>query len=357
MTRQRWLELGVVAGIMILLLALLLPAVHRAREEARKSSSKNNLKQIGLALHNYHETHQSFPPGGTIRGDGVAMHGWMMMIMPYLDASPYYNMVDSSLPWSSPENFPVCELSKPVYQIPETDMGLTSDGQGVTFYLGNSNLLHRNSSIALRDLKGGVAHNWFAGEVAGNFQPWAYPFNWRTLGTKLCDGPNSFGYPAWDGAIILLADGKVSYFSKQTSPEVLKRMAELPPVATSEQVKAPDHKFNIGDYYWESINLDSNPEGINQYIVKVLRDPSGRPLSMNVCFKFINRPGDLPEYKGKGAAFQFLAHISPETDVDSLLKSTVLVEETTPQQLEANVKLLQSLQGRLPQIEPGHQGI
>ncbi|WP_417392279.1 DUF1559 domain-containing protein [Gimesia sp.] len=350
MTRQRWLELGVVAGIFLLLLGLLLPAVHRAREEARRSSSKNNLKQIGLALHDYHATHLCFPPGGTIREDGLPMHSWMIMIMPFLDASPYYNMVDSSLPWNSPENFPVCELSKPVYQIPETDMGLTSDGQGVTFYLGNPNLMHRNSSIALRDLKGGVAHNWFAGEIAGNFQPWGYPFNWRPLGTKLCDGPNSFGHPAWDGVNILLADGKVSYFSEQTSPEVLKRMAELPPVATGELVKVPDHKFNIGDYNWESINLDSNPEGINQYIVKVLRDPSGRPLSMNVCFKFIQRPGDIPEneYKGMGAAFQFLAHISPETDIDSLLKSTVLVEETTPQQLTANVKMLQTLQKQLP---------
>ncbi|QDT91058.1 DUF1559 family PulG-like putative transporter [Gimesia algae] len=357
MTRQRWLELGVVAGIMILLLALLVPAVHRAREQARKSSSKNNLKQIGLALHNYHETFLCFPPGGTIREDGLAMQGWMIMLMPFLDASPYYNMVDSSLPWNSPENFPVCGLSKPVYQIPETDMGRTSAGHGVTFYLGNPNLLHRNSSIQLKQIRAEIAHNWLAGEVAGKYQPWAYPFNWRPLGTKLCDGPDSFGHSAWDGANILLTDGRVSYFSKQTSPEVLKRMAELPPDATGEQVHVPDRTFNIGDYYWESINLDSNPEGINQYIVKVLRDPSGRLLSMNVCFKFIVRPGETAEYKGKGAVFEFLAHISPKTDIASLLKSTILVEETTSQQMEANVKLLQSLQSRLPKIKPDHQGI
>ncbi|QDT77350.1 MULTISPECIES: DUF1559 domain-containing protein [Gimesia] len=349
MTRQRWLELGVVAGIIILLLALLLPAVHRAREEARRSSSKNNLKQIGLALHNYHETHQCFPPGGTIREDGLAMHGWMIMIMPFLDASPYYNMVDFSLPWSSPENFPVCEQPIPVYQIPETHMGRTSAGHGVTFYLGNPNLLHRNSSMKLKQIREGITHHWLAGEVAGKYQPWAYPFNWRPLGTKLCDGPDSYGHSSWDGAHILMADGSVTYLSDQTSPKMLKQMAEVPPVATRVQADIPDRTFKIGTYYWQSINLDSNPEGISQYIVKVLRNPSGRSLSMNVCFKVIVRPGETPEYKGKGAVFEFLAHISPETDIASLLKSTILVEETTPQQMEANVKLLQSLQKQLAQ--------
>ncbi|WP_298866437.1 DUF1559 domain-containing protein [uncultured Gimesia sp.] len=86
------IELLVVIAIIAILIALLLPAVQQAREAARRSTCKNNLKQLGLALHNYNETHTVFPPGMIGRCTTPNLNGsGLVMLLPFMDQGTLYN--------------------------------------------------------------------------------------------------------------------------------------------------------------------------------------------------------------------------------------------------------------------------
>lgn len=131
--KGRWrgftlIELLVVIAIIAILIALLLPAVQQAREAARRTQCKNNLKQLGIALHNYHDTHTAFPPLKIQSRDGAYASGpgapfgcpnwvrgtgmsWRTMILPYMEQSNLYNRLDFStmggngcFPGGNPEN-------------------------------------------------------------------------------------------------------------------------------------------------------------------------------------------------------------------------------------------------------------
>jgi len=97
------IELLVSIGVIAILIALLLPAVQAAREAARRTKCKNNLKQLGLALHNYHEVHKRLPVNS---GNGVVLGQWpwevgahrkgtpLTGLLPFLDEKPFYSQLD-----------------------------------------------------------------------------------------------------------------------------------------------------------------------------------------------------------------------------------------------------------------------
>ena len=92
--------LVVLAVLTVMAVRTRVPAIQRARESARPSLCKDHLKQIGLALYNYHDTFiTTFPPGYVMNVDGV-YHGWSweVMMQPYMDASPFYNSVAQAIP-------------------------------------------------------------------------------------------------------------------------------------------------------------------------------------------------------------------------------------------------------------------
>lgn len=100
------IELLVVIAIIAILIALLLPAVQQAREAARRTQCRNNLKQLGLALHNYLDAYTVFPPSGCISLSTTSQQPWSAQayILPYLDGSTIYNKINFSLGYHDPVN-------------------------------------------------------------------------------------------------------------------------------------------------------------------------------------------------------------------------------------------------------------
>jgi len=156
------IELLVVIAIIAVLVAILLPAVQQARESARRSQCQNNLKQFGIALHSYHETHGTFPPG-TVNGPASTnWWGWNAFVLPYLDQATTYNALqpDGATMPAATSN-PLFQKTYNVYRCP-SDPGNDINGYfgnySTSNYVANSAQFGGNTRTRIRDVLDGTSN-------------------------------------------------------------------------------------------------------------------------------------------------------------------------------------------------------
>ncbi|MEW4487270.1 DUF1559 domain-containing protein [Thalassoglobus sp. JC818] len=170
------IELMVVIAVIGLLIALLLPAVQSAREASRRTQCKSSLRQLALALHNYHDAHRVLPSGTINFGSSfrpVSGWGWGTMILPYVDQGALYSKVDFNTNNAVGANRDVIDTPLPFTLCP-SDAGPTtvvvrsSSGDGVKVgagnYLGVESMLSELSDVTFGDVTDGLSSSFMLGE-------------------------------------------------------------------------------------------------------------------------------------------------------------------------------------------------
>ena len=173
-----WRAAVIVLLILLCGCCLLLPAFQprSAREWARIAQCCNNLKQIGLALHNYHDDHGCFPPAYIADADGKPMHSWRVLILPYTEQRALYEQYDLSQPWDGPNNRKLAGQIPSVYQCPSSKVW--AGGRPATNHVavvGPKTVWPSAKATKLSDVSDEAANTIMLVEVANSDIHWMEP--------------------------------------------------------------------------------------------------------------------------------------------------------------------------------------
>jgi hypothetical protein len=207
-----------------ILIALLLPAVQAAREAARRMQASNHLKQLALAMHNYHDAYNALPPAVVTDDDGNSLYSGRVLLLPFMEQKALYDQFDKTQAWDSPANKALSETDILTFTDPSAANRLPGQtdflfvvGKGTLFDARGGNGWPATSMATILD---GTSNTMFMVEVKNSGIRWAEP---RDL-----DISQPMPLPAGNHPNVNLAvfyDGHTAAISKNTPPQVIRDLA------------------------------------------------------------------------------------------------------------------------------------
>ncbi len=240
--KSRWGHFSIYATMFFLLyFACILPVVLGAPEAGRRTQCKNNLKQIGLALHNYHDTYERFPS----HQSDQPPHSWRVDLLPFLgqgyrDEPPLktlHGTYDFAEKWNTGSNEKIAKTKLRVYQCPSDPFMTGVDGFPFTAYaalVGTETIWQPKESLRIRDITDGTSNTLLVVEACGQRIAWAEPKDVQLSVSELIMNAPGKELGRSEGALssfhtggiqALMGDGSVHYVSENMDKDVLKALS------------------------------------------------------------------------------------------------------------------------------------
>ncbi len=201
------------------LIALLLPAVQGARYAARTMSVSNNLKQIGIALHNYHSAHNQLPPAVVTNRAGDPTHSWRVTLLPFMEEQTRLDAWAVEEPWDSDSNSGLLDPLPLAYRslLDENPSGTVTHVMSVRHPQA---MIQANTAGSFQDVVDGLSNTIFAVYVQNRAVDWAAPQDISLPELQAEVAGASFSNPV----LLLMGDGSVIQITKPLSAEQVQAL-------------------------------------------------------------------------------------------------------------------------------------
>ena len=202
-----------------------LPWIGTPAYVARQSACSNYLKQIAVALHNYHDIYDSFPPAYIADENGRPMHSWRVLILPFMEQQPTYDKYRFDEPWDGPNNSLLADRIKNFYACPNDNDPKNSVETSYVAIIGLNTAWQGEKALTFADFADGTSNVLMVVEVHNSGIHWMEPRDLhvtqmtRTINAKHGQGISS-EHPK--GAQAVFTDGAVKFLPADTPPDVLQ---------------------------------------------------------------------------------------------------------------------------------------
>ena len=221
---RTFLKIGFYGGIAVILIGLCLPSINRGREPARRTQCKINLKQIALALYNYHDFYEAFPPAYTVNENGQRLHSWRTLILPWMEERPLYQKIDLSKPWNHPTNAEAFKTAPHAFRCPSFE--LPADSTTYLAVVGENACFHPTKPRAISEITDGTSNTLMVIEVpVKQAVSWMSPQDADEQTVLRISEHDELAHTG--GVQAALADGSARFLSATMAPETRRAVISI----------------------------------------------------------------------------------------------------------------------------------